>query len=161
MLLCASQTSVSNQMLQVDLIHDIIRASLGYKYHPACEPRQVTNMSNHPSPAISTQPSVIKPYTFLDPSCQARPIHTIDPQLNVPPPSRNHRAKFSPEDLKWLVRLATEKEPWAKPHGQIRNSWKEILDQLQSEGHFQTSSVTTTQNKLSTLIAWQEVILIL
>ena len=160
-LLCASQTSVSDRILRVDLIHDIMRASVGYKYHPACDSQQATNMSNCPSPAMFTQPSVIKPYAFPDPSCQARPIHTIDPQLNVPPPSRNRRAKFSVEDLEWLVRLAAEKEPWAKPHGQIRNSWKEILDQLQSEGRFQTSSVTTIQNKLNALIAWQEVFSIL
>ena len=81
-------------------------------------------------------------------------ILAIDPQLNPPPPGHTQRSKFSAEDLERLVCLAAEEELWSKPHGQITSSWKGILKRLQSEGRFQTSSITTIQNKLNALVAW-------
>ena len=45
-----------------------------------------------------------------------------------------------------------------KPHGQITRSWGEILDTLQSKGHFKRSSMTTIQNKVNALIVWQKVL---
>lgn len=119
----------------------------------------VANMSNFSSPTTHTNPAIIKPYAFPNPSSwtHATPIPAIDPRLNPSPPGRTRRTKYSAEDLEQLVRLAAEEEPWAKPHGQITNSWKEILERLQSEGHFQGSSLTTIQNKLNALLAWQRV----
>jgi len=157
MLLYVWPTPVGNHVLWlVDATHDIITVSLKYIYHLVCGPGEATNMSNPPTLNLCTKLLVVKPYTFPNPSCQAHvaSILTIDPQLNPPPPGHTQRSKFSPEDLKWLVYLATEEEPWSKPHGQITNSWRGILKWLQSEGHFQTSSVTTIQNKLNTLITW-------
>ena len=103
-------------MLRVDTIHDIIETSLGYMYCVACSPLQITNVLDHPS-TMHTEPLVIKPYTFPNPSCQAHlnPIPAINPQLNAPSPGQTHRTKFSGEDLEWLICLAVEKEPWAKP----------------------------------------------
>ena len=158
MLLHFLQILANNHMLWVDTIHDIIETSLGYMYCAAWSPLQITNVLDHPS-TMHTEPLVIKPYTFPNPSCQAHlnPIPAINPQLNAPSPGQTHRTKFSGEDLEWLICLAVEKEPWAKPHSQVTKSWKAILNQLQLEGRFQTSSVTTIQNKLNALIAWQEV----
>lgn len=140
------------------LTYDIIGMFCKY-ISPNLQPGQATNMSNPPLSTMYTQPAIIKPYAFPNPSCQARPpIPGIDPQLHPgSPPDHPRRVKFSAEDLKHLARLAAEEEPWAKPHGQIMKSWDMILRQLQSEGRFRTSSVSTLQNKLNTLVAWQEV----
>lgn len=121
-------------------------------------------MSDPQQPATPhTEPLVVRPYGFPDPSCQARSasVLAIDPRLNptlVPPgqPPRS-KTKFSTDDLERLVHFAAEERPWTKPHGQITKSWKTILKKLQSEGRFKTSSVTTVQNKLNVLVAWQEV----
>ena len=111
-------------------------------------------------PATYTEPAVIKPYAFPDASVEARPlIPWIDPALTAPPPGHTHRPKFTPEALERLVRIAAEVKPWTKPRGEITKAWNGILQDLQSEGHFTTSSVTTIQNKLKALIAWQEVLL--
>ena len=118
-------------------------------------------MQNTPPPTQHTEPLVVKPYAFPNPSCQARvaSLLTIDPRLNpsASPPGPTHRTKFSAEDLEQLVRFAAKEEPWTKPHGQVTNSWRSILKDLQSEGRFQSSSITTIQNKLNALVAWQEV----
>lgn len=159
-LLYVCPTPVGNHVLRlVDVTHDIMTVFLEYIYHLVCSLGEVTNMSNPPSPNLHTKPLVVKPYTFPDPSCQAcvASILAIDPQLNPPPPGHTQRSKFSAEDLERLVCLAAEEELWSKPHGQITSSWKGILKRLQSEGRFQTSSITTIQNKLNALVAWQEV----
>ena len=108
------------------------------------------------SPTMHTNLSIVKPYTFLNPLYQAHVTFAlmIDPQLNLPPPSCTHRAKFSTEDLEQLIHFAIEKEPWTKPHGQVMKSWGVILKQLQSEGCFKTSSFSIIQNKLNALVAW-------
>lgn len=145
-------TEVSNRMLLVDTAHDIIKIFCEYIFCP------IATTLNPPPLTMYTKPVIIKPYTFPDPSCQARPpIPGIDPQLCPPPPDRTHRTKFSAEDLERLVRLAVDEEPWAKPRGQVTKSWNTILMKLQSEGRFRTSSITTIQNKLNGLLAWQEV----
>ena len=145
-------TEVSNRMLLVDTAHDIIKIFCEYIFCP------VATTLNPPPLTMYTKPVIIKPYTFPDPSCQAcPPIPGIDPQLCPPPPDRTHRTKFSAEDLERLVRLAVDEEPWAKPRGQVTKSWNTILMKLQSEGRFRTSSITTIQNKLNGLLAWQEV----
>jgi hypothetical protein len=149
------QTSASNHPLQVD---DIMSWLPEYKYDHECSPEQATNMSDLPP---HTNPLTVKPYSFLNPSCQARrtSILTIDPRLTPAPvpPGPRHRTKFSGKDLERLVRFAAEEEPWTKPHGQVTNSWKTVLGRLQSEGWFKSSSPTTVQNKLNALVVWQEV----
>ena len=118
-------------------------------------------MSNPPSAATHTGPLVIKPYAFPDPSCQARvaSVIAIDPQLNPTPapPSYTPQTRFSSDDLEHLVRIVAEEEPWAKPHSQVTKSWGAVLQRLQSKGRFQSSCITTIQNKVNVLIAWQEV----
>ena len=145
-------------MIWVVLTHDIIAvSSSAYIGFHAALGKQSSNMDNIPPP-MYTKPAVIKPYAFPDTSVEAcPPIPWIDPALTASPVSQTHRMTFSTKALEWLVCLATEVEPWAKPRGQVTKAWNGLLERLQLEGHFTTSSVTTIQNKLSALIAWQEV----
>jgi len=115
-------------------------------------------MANPQPPTRYIDPAVISPFAFPDPSIQARPpIPWFDPTLNPIPPELPRRHSFSADDLESLVRFAADTEPWAQPRGQRTKAWNAILNKLQSEGRFKASSVTTIQNKLNALVAWQEV----
>ena len=81
----------------------------------------------------------------------------IDPQLSLSTFRHVPKTKFSADDLERLVRLTAEELPWTKPRGQVTRAWENVLQQLQLEGRFETSSVTTLQNKINVLVAWQEV----
>ena len=104
---------------------------------------------------------IIKPYSFPNPSTAQFPpaaVPAIDPQLfALPPANSTSRTKFTTEEIERLVCLAAEREPWAKPHGKITESWKQLLKDLQSEVHFENSMHTTLQNKIHALITWQKV----
>ena len=109
-------------------------------------------------PAMHTNAVVIKPYSFLN-TAMLLSIPAIDLQLSSSPHTHTSRSKSSEQDLEWLVRITVEEDPWMKPHGKAAKTWKDIIEQLQSEQCFESSSVTNIQNKVNALIAWQEVIL--
>lgn len=109
-------------------------------------------------PATHTNAAVIKPYSFLN-TAMLLSIPAIDPQLSSSPRAHTSRSKSSEKDLERLVRITVEEDPWMKPHGKAAKAWKDILEQLQSEQRFESSSVADIQNKVNALIAWQEVIL--
>ena len=152
------QKSASNCMIWVVLTHDIIAvfSSIYIGFHAALGKRS-SNMDNIPPPTY-TKPAVIKPYAFPNTSVKAHPpIPWIEPALTASPISQTRQTTFSTESLEQLICLAAEVKPRAKPCGQVTKAWNRVLEQLQLEGHFKTSSVTIIQNKLSALIAWQEV----
>jgi len=120
-----------------------------------CHRRSINHINTMAPSTTYIEPVVIRPHAFPDPV--SHPIPAIDPQLNSPSSRRIPRTSFSPEDLTRLVFVTAEEDPWAKPHGQITKTWNKVLEQLQSEGRFEMSSITTLQNKVNALIAWQEV----
>ena len=95
-------------------------------------PRHSTNPANkhaeHP-PTAHTQPLTIKPYTFPDTISNPAIISVINPELD-PPPYHIPRTRFTSDNLKQLVKLIAEKEPWNKPHGERKHEWEEILWKL-------------------------------
>ena len=104
-----------------------------------------------------TEPITIQPYTFPDTISNPAVIPAIGPELNSPT-HRLPETRFSSDDLERLVWLVAEEEPWTKPHGERTNAWNRVLNQLQSErSGFEGTPITTLQNKVNALVAWQAV----
>ncbi|KAF7978532.1 hypothetical protein HWV62_45426 [Athelia sp. TMB] len=102
---------------------------------------------------VDTQPNTpILPAPSLDDS-----ISDGAPAYEVSAPVKGRkRAYYSATELKELIRITIEENPFGAKHGEKGAAWKRVSQWLKALGYFCKSSVETIKHKLMLRIAYQE-----
>jgi hypothetical protein len=81
------------------------------------------------------------------------------PVLNTPAPVGRSRSKFTAAELKAIMGMVVDVNPYMAKHGSKMKKWKDVAEGVKQRGFCKTHSDTTIKKKVDMLLAYHEVYL--